>query len=282
MLRFKDIKDIYLIAEIGINHNGDLQTAKRLIDAVFACSWNCAKFQKRDPDACVPARQKNVPKDTPWGKMTYLEYRKKIEFGKTEYDYIDEYCKAKPLDWTSSVWDMNSLNFMLDYDIPFLKIPSAKISDKKLVEAVAKTGIPVIASTGMSTLKEVDDLVDIMKRYSCEFALMHTNSSYPTPIEDININCIKTLKKRYNCVVGYSGHEYNVEPTVYASVLGVKIIERHITLNHKMWGTDQAASLEVAAMDILRKRVRDIDLVLGDGRKRITPVEKAIKLKLKK
>ncbi|MBP7055354.1 MAG: N-acetylneuraminate synthase family protein [Candidatus Omnitrophica bacterium] len=282
MLRFKDIEGIYLIAEIGINHNGDLDIAKRLIDAVFACSWNCAKFQKRDPDLCVPERQKHVAKDTPWGKMSYLAYKKRIEFGKKEYDYIDEYSKSKPLDWTSSVWDMNSLKFMLQYKVPFLKIPSAKISDKKLVEAVAKTGIPVIASTGMSVMKEVDDLVDILKRYSCEFALMHTNSTYPTPIEDINIRCIHTLKKRYNCVVGYSGHEYNVEPTVYAAVLGAKIIERHITLNHKMWGTDQAASLEVAAMDLLRKRIRDIDLVMGDGRKRVTRGEEEIRLKLKK
>lgn len=282
MMRFKDIDGIYLIGEIGINHNGDLNIAKRLIDAVFACHWNCAKFQKRNPDECIPEKQKKVLRDTPWGRMTYLEYKKKMEFGRKEYDYIDKYCREKPIDWTASVWDLDSLRFTLNYKMPFIKIPSAKISDLKLVEAAAKTGMPVIASTGMSSVKEVDDLVDVLKRYASDFALMHTNSSYPTPKEELNINCIKTLRKRYGCVIGYSGHEYNVEPTVYASVLGAKIIERHITLNHGMWGTDHAASLEVAAMDMLRKRIRDIDSIMGDGEKRIMPSEKDIRKKLKK
>ena len=282
MFNLKDIRGVYLIGEIGINHNGDLQIAKRLIDAVFACGWNCVKFQKRDPDLCVPDAQKNIRKDTPWGRMSYLEYKKKIEFGKNEYDYIDRYCNEKPLDWTASVWDLKSLKFITKYKIPFIKIPSARISDLEFVEAVAKAGIPVIVSTGMSTLKELDNLVEILRRHSCEFALMHTNSSYPTPIEEININCVKTLKERYGCIVGYSGHEYNVEPTVYAAVLGVKIIERHITLSHSMWGTDQAASLEVAAMDLLRKRIKDIDVILGSGEKKVTISERKIKAKLRK
>lgn len=271
-----------MIGEIGINHNGDLQIAKRLIDAVFACSWNCVKFQKRDPDLCVPDAQKNICKDTPWGRMNYLEYKKKIEFGRNEYDYIDRYCKEKPIDWTVSVWDLKSLKFMTKYKMPFIKIPSAKIFDLEFVEAIAKTKIPILTSTGMSTLKDLDILVEILRRHSCEFALMHTNSSYPTPIEEININCIKTLKKRYGCVIGYSGHEYNVEPTVYAAVLGVKIIERHITLSHSMWGTDQMASLEVAAMDLLRKRIKDIDVILGSGKKNVTPNEEKTRMKLMK
>lgn len=282
MFSFKDIRGVYLIGEVGINHNGDLQIAKKLIDAVFACGWNCVKFQKRNPDLCVPDVQKNIHKDTPWGRMTYLEYKKKIEFGKKEYDYIYRYCKEKPLDWTASVWDLKSLKFITKYRIPFIKIPSPRISDLEFVEAIAKTGIPLLVSTGMSTLKELDNLVDVLRSYSCEFALMHTNSSYPTPIEEININCVKTLKKRYGCIVGYSGHEYNVEPTVYAAVLGVKIIERHITLSHTMWGTDQAASLEVAAMDLLRKRIKDVDVILGSGEKKVTISEKKIKAKLRK
>ncbi len=281
MLDLKNIKGIYLIGEIGINHNGDIQLAKKLIDAVAACDWHCAKFQKRDPDACVPEAQKKVPKDTPWGRMTYLEYRKRIEFGKKEYDYIDDYCAEKPLDWTASVWDLNSLKFLLKYKVPFIKIPSAKITDLELVKAVARTKIPVIASTGMSLIKEIDSLVDVLQRYASGFALMHTNSSYPTPLEELNMNCIKTLKKRYNCVVGYSGHEYNVEPTVYACVLGARIIERHITISHNLWGTDQSASLEVAAMDLLRKRMKDVDMILGDGRKAITAGEKKVIEKLK-
>lgn len=282
MLRFKDIDGVYLIGEIGINHNGDMQTAKRLIDAVFACSWNCAKFQKREPDICVPEKQKNKPKDTPWGTMKYIEYKKRLEFGKKEYDYIDEYCKKKPLDWAASVWDLPSLKFILQYDVPFIKLPSAKITDLELVRAVAKSGFPVIASTGMSTLKEVDALVDVLSRHSSNFALMHTNSTYPSPNEELNINCIKTLKKRYGCVVGYSGHEYNLEPTVFARVLGATIIERHITIDQKMWGTDHFASVEVAGMDLLRKRVRNVDAILGDGKKGITKAEKEIREKLRK
>jgi len=281
MLHFKDIKGVYLIGEIGINHNGDLQVAKKLIDAVFACSWNCVKFQKKDPDICVPENQKNKTKDTPWGKMTYLEYKKRLELGKKEYDHVDRHCKQKPLDWTASIWDLNSLKFMLNYKVPFIKIPSAKITDFELVKAAAKTKIPIIASTGMSSLAEIDNAVDILKRYASEFALMHTNSSYPTPKEELNLGCIKTLIKRYNCVVGYSGHEYNIEPTVYTCVLGAKIIERHITLDHDMWGTDHSASLEVAAMDLLRKRVKDIGVVLGDGKKRISVSEKKVMKKLK-
>ena len=282
MFSFKDIKGIYLIGEIGINHNGDLQIAKRLIDAVSACGWNCVKFQKRHPDLCVPDAQKDIRKDTPWGSMSYLDYKKKIEFGRSEYNYIDRYCKEKPLDWTASVWDIESLKFMLKYKIPFIKIPSARISDLEFVETVAKEKIPLLVSTGMSTLKELDNLIEILRKHSRGFALMHTNSSYPTPIEEININCVKTLKKRYGCNVGYSGHEYNVEPTVYAAVLGVKIIERHITLSHSAWGTDQKASLEVAAMDLLRKRIKDIDVILGNGEKKVTISEEKIMSKLRK
>ncbi len=282
MFSFQAIKGVYFIGEIGINHNGDLGVAKRLIDAVFACHWDCAKFQKRNPDVCVPEPQKSVMRDTPWGRITYLEYRKKVEFAKAEYDYIDSYCKEKPLDWTVSVWDLDSLKFVLNYKVPFIKIPSAKLSDLELVEATAKSGMPVLVSTGMSSLQEIDAAVDLLKKYAIDFALMHTTSSYPTPKEELNINCIKTLRERYNCVVGYSGHEYNVEPTVYACVLGAKIIERHITLSHDMWGTDQAASLEVAAMDLLRKRIRDIDLTLGDGKKIITLSEQKIIQKMKK
>jgi len=281
MLDLKDTNGVYLIGEIGINHNGDLQIAKKLIDAVFSCGWNCAKFQKRDPDICVPESQKKIPRETPWGKMTYLDYRKRVELGRKEYDYIDSYAKEKPLDWTASVWDMKSLNFLLKYKVPFIKIPSAKITDMQLVETAAKTKIPIVASTGMSSIKELDNLVDVLKRYASSFALMHTNSTYPTPQSELNMRCIVTLKKRYNCLIGYSGHEYNVEPSVYACVLGARLIERHITINHNMWGTDHASSLEVSAMDMLRKRIKDIDVILGDGKKRVTPSEKAVMAKLR-
>ena len=267
----------YLIAEIGINHNGDIQIAKKLIDSANSISWDCIKFQKRNPDICVPEKQKSTMRDTPWGKMTYIEYRHRIEFGKKEYDYIDEYCKEKPISWTASVWDIDSLNFMKNYNVPFFKIPSAKINDLELLEAVIGCKKPVVISAGMSTLEEIDRAVDMLKHKKTEYILMHTNSSYPAAMNELNLNCIKTLKKKYNCEIGYSGHEYSLDPTVYAVVLGARVIERHITLDHSMWGTDQAASIEPMGMDILRKRIKDVNEILGDGVKVITEDEKKIR-----
>lgn len=278
---FNKIKDPYLIAEIGINHNGDLQIAKKLIDAAHGCSWSCVKFQKKNPDLCVPAEQKEIIKDTPWGKMTYLEYKHKLEFGKKEYDYIDKYCREKPISWTASVWDIESLNFIKKYNIPFVKIPSAKVSDIQLIEEVTKTKLPIVLSTGMSTLIELDKAVDILRRHSANFMLMHTNSSYPAKLEELNLNCIKTLKERYDCEVGYSGHEYSLEPTVFAVALGAMVIERHITIDHAMWGTDQSSSIEPMGMDMLYKRVRNIEQIRGDGIKRITESELNVRNKLR-
>jgi len=281
MINFKDLKSPYLIAEIGINHNSDLQVAKKLIDAAFACQWDCIKFQKKTPEICVPDHQKNQPKDTLWGQMTYLEYKKKMEFGKEEYDYIDKYCKEKPIDWTASVWDLPSVEFIAQYDTPFIKIPSAKITDKELLIRACQTGKPLLVSTGMSTLEEIDRAVEILEKYHTNYVLMHCNSDYPAPYNELNLKCIKTLQERYKCPIGYSGHEQDLEPTVYAAVLGARVIERHITLDHNMWGTDQAASLEVLAMDVLRKRVKDIHLILGDGIKKVTDSEKEIRKKLR-
>lgn len=281
MINFKDFKKPYLIAEIGINHNADIQIAKRLIDAAFACGWDCVKFQKRVPEIATPEAQKNIMRDTPWGRMTYLEYKKKMEFGKEEFDYIDKYCKEKPIDWTASVWDLPSLEFMSLYDIPFIKIPSAKLTEKELLAAAAKIGKPIILSTGMSTLEEIDQAVEILKTNNANFLLMHCNSVYPAAKEELNVSCINTLKERYNCPIGYSGHEYDLDPSVYAAVLGAKIIERHITIDHGLWGTDQAASLEVHAMDLLRKRVKDVDVILGTGNKIVTETEKEVRKKLR-
>jgi len=278
---FKKLKEPYLIAEVGINHNGDIGIAKKLIDASFACQWDCVKFQKKDPDICVPDHQKNSPKETPWGKMTYLEYKKRMEFGKKEYDYIDRYCKEKPINWTASAWDLPSLEFINNYNVSFIKIPSAKITDEELLTQAAKTGKPLVVSTGMSTIEEIDRAVSILDKYSTQYVLMHCNSAYPAPIDEINLKCIQTLNNRYNCPIGYSGHEYDLEPTIYAAALGARIIERHITLDHKMWGTDQASSVEVMGMDILRKRIRNIDLILGDGEKRVTFSEEEVRKKLR-
>lgn len=277
-----NLKTPYLIGEIGINHNGDLQIAKRLIDATFGCGWHCVKFQKRTPDICVPENQKNVMRDTPWGRIPYIDYRYKVEFEKKEYDYIDKYCKEKPLDWTASAWDIKSLDFLSNYDIPFIKIPSALLTDTKLLDAAAQTEHQIVLSTGMSTLEEIDTAMKIMEKNNSVPILMHTNSSYPTPIDELNLNLIPFLQKRYGCVVGYSGHEQGLQPTTLAVALGAKIIERHITLSHEMWGSDHKASLEVLAMDMLGKRVKDINTILGSSIKKVTKSEVPIREKLRK
>ena len=281
MIDFKKLVKPYLIGEIGVNHNGDTQIAKKLIDACFACNWDCVKFQKRNPDKSVPEHQKKVQKDTPWGRMTYLAYKHKMEFGAKEYDYIDKYCREKPINWSMSVWDMDSLNFAIRYDLPFLKLPSAMLTNDKLLIESAKSGFPLIVSTGMSTLKEVDHAVELLEKYSNSYALLHTNSSYPTNGEDINLNVIPFLRDRYNCVVGYSGHEFGLLPSVISVSLGCKIIERHITLSQQLWGTDQASSVAVHGMDLLKKRMEEVLIVLGSSEKRVTEAEIAIRQKLR-
>ncbi|QNH53453.1 N-acetylneuraminate synthase family protein [Selenomonas timonae] len=272
----------YFIAEIGINHNGDLQIAKKLVDGAYAAGWNAVKFQKREPDIAVPEHQKGVMRDTPWGRMTYLEYKKRVEFGKTEYDYIDHYCREKPLDWSASPWDMPSLEFLLTYDIPFIKIASASITQDGLLKAVAKSGKPVIMSTGMSTWEELDHAVNILEQH-CQngYVLMHTNSTYPAPENELNLSMIQTLKDRYHCIVGYSGHERALEPTVVALVLGAQVIERHITLDHEMWGTDQAASLTLHAMDMLRRRAKGLRAMIGNGERMLSESELNVRKKLR-
>lgn len=264
----------YFIAEIGINHNGDIQIAKKLLDATFLSGWDCAKFQKRTPEIAVPEKQKHKMRSTPWGEMEYIDYKKKIEFEKPEYDRIDEYCRQKPLKWTASPWDIPSLEFLLQYDIPFIKIPSAKNGDEELIKKAGESEKTIIASTGMTTLEETDLLVDRLEKYADgNYILMHTNSTYPSPYSEINLKVIRTLKERYGCLVGYSGHEGNLEPTVAAAILGACVIERHITLDHDMWGSDQKASLEVQAMKWLKTRV-DVSLsALGNGEKVLFPSE---------
>lgn len=280
-LDFSKITKPYLIAEIGINHNGDMQIAKRLIDASFGCCWDCVKFQKRNPDKAVPEAEKSRPRDTPWGKMTYLDYKHRIEFGRQQFDYIQQYCAEKPLDWSVSIWDLDSLEFCVSFDLPFLKVPSAMLTNRALLEATAKTGVPVILSTGMSTLAEIDDAVRTLERHAKSFALLHCNSAYPAAPKDLHLRTIPMLASRYNCVIGYSGHEYNLEPTVLAVSLGAKIIERHITLDHNMWGTDQSSSLEVHAMSLLKHRLDSVEEMLGHEEKCVTESELPIRRKLR-
>lgn len=280
-LNFHNLTKPYLIGEIGINHNGDMQITKRLIDAVFACEWDCAKFQKRNPDKAVPEAEKSKPRETPWGKMTYIDYKYRVEFGKEQYDYIQMYCAEKPVDWTASVWDLDSLEFCLSYDLPFLKIPSAMLTNRELLEATAKSGVPVMLSTGMSTVEEIDDAVRLLEKHASSFALMHCNSAYPAAHKDLHLRVIPKMADRYKCPVGYSGHEYDLEPTVLAVSLGAKLIERHITLDHDMWGTDQGASLEAHGMSFLKRRMDGIDEMLGAEDKIVTESEIPIRKKLR-
>ena len=285
-LRIGDIlvgeeQPIYFIAEIGINHNGDMQIAKKLLDATFVTGWNCAKFQKRTPDICVPEHQKNVMRKTPWGEMTYLEYRYRVEFEKEQYDYIDRYCQEKPLHWTASIWDVKSLDFILQYDVPFIKIPSAKITDAEIMTNCAKSGKPIFFSSGMSTLEEVDKAVETVEKYTSDYILFHTNSSYPAKHSELNLRLIETLRNRYGCLIGYSGHEYDLEPSVIAAALGVCAIERHVTIDHGLWGSDQAASLEIDGMFKLRNRVTSALSTMGDGRKVVIGAELEARKKLR-
>jgi N-acetylneuraminate synthase len=274
------MKKTYIIAEIGINHNGDLNIAKQLIDIAKVAGCDSVKFQKRNPDVCVPEHQKSVMRDTPWGRMTYLDYKYKVEFGKNEYDEIDRYCKQNRIEWSASPWDLDSLEFLMEYDIPYIKIPSALLTDEELLKASVKTNKKIILSTGMSSMDEVEKAVDIVK--NCDYSLLHCNSTYPAPIDELNLNCIKTLKDKFQCEVGYSGHEYGLTTTMASIYLGASIIERHITLDRSMWGTDQLCSVESQGLIKLVKGVRELERSLGDGVKRVTETEKPIREKLRK
>jgi N-acetylneuraminate synthase len=272
----------YFIAEIGINHNGDMQITKKLIDAANATNWDSVKFQKRVPDLAVPEEQKAVMRDTPWGRMTYLDYKKRIEFGEDEYDEIDAYCKAKPLDWSASPWDMPSVEFLAKYDLPYIKIASATNADHAILKRCCEMKKPMIVSTGMSTMEEIDDTVNLLEKHSNgDYIILHTNSSYPTKNSELNLRMIETLKNRYNCLVGYSGHEYDIESSVVAAAVGAVVIERHVTLSHDMWGTDQKSSLEISGMYLLRGRVLRVYEAMGDGVKTLGDEELAIRKKLR-
>ncbi len=275
------MKRTYIIAEIGINHNGSLDVAKKLIDVAALAGCDAVKFQKRNPDVCVPEHQKSVMRDTPWGTMTYLEYKYKVEFEKEEYDEIHEYCNQKGIAWSASPWDLDSLEFLDNYDLPFIKMPSAMMTNEPLMRAAARTGKKIIFSSGMSTLEETDKAVQWMREEQADFALLHCNSAYPAPIEDLNLSCIKTLQGRYNCEVGYSGHEFRIGTTVAAIYLGATILERHITLDRTMWGSDHLSSVEPQGLIKMVRGVRELELAYGDGVKRVTEGELPSRKKLR-
>jgi len=277
-------KDIYIIAEIGINHNGDLSIAKKLIDIAKVAGCDVVKFQKRNPDICVPEHQKTVMRDTPWGRMSYLDYKYKVEFNQREYDEIDVYCKEKNIKWSASPWDLDSLDFINQYDIPFIKIPSALLTDLELIKESTKTGKKIIISTGMSTIEEIDNAVNAIKEIndSADYAVLHCNSTYPAPNDELNLRCIETLKNQYQCEVGYSGHEFGLTTSIASVCLGATIIERHITLDRTMWGTDQMCSVEPQGLIKLVRGIKELNNALGNGVKVVTETEKPIREKLRK
>jgi sialic acid synthase SpsE len=274
----------YIIAEIGINHNGDLETAKRLIDVAAASGCDAVKFQKRNPDVCVPEHQKGIMRETPWGCMTYLEYKYRVEFGKKEYDEIDRYCRTKEIEWSASPWDIDSLNFLKEYDLPWIKVPSAMLTNVELLTAALETEKKLIISTGMSTKLEIQHTVDyIVKRNpNIELVLLHCNSTYPAPLKELNLKCIQTLKEDYPFAeIGYSGHEFRLGTTVSSIYLGATYLERHITLDRTMWGSDHLSSVEPQGLFKLVKGVRELELALGDGQIQVYDGEKAARLKLR-
>jgi N-acetylneuraminate synthase len=258
---------VFIIAEIGINHNGSMELAKNLIDAAAFAGADAVKFQKRTPEVCVPDSQKLVRRETPWGEMTYLEYRERLEFSFEQYQELASYATAKDLVLFASPWDVDSLNFLVELQHPLLKIASASLTDSELLKKVALQELPVIASTGMSTLTQIDEAFSLLK--STALILCHTTSSYPCDSAELNLRMINTLAKRYGVPIGYSGHELGLSTSLAAVALGAVVIERHITLSRAMWGSDQAASVEPLGFAKLVRDIRTIEVALGDGNKRV-------------
>lgn len=282
------MKKTYIIGEIGINHQGDLNIAKRLIDIAAAAGCDAVKFQKRNPDIAVPEAQKSKPRS--WGgeMMTYLEYKYKVEFGKEEYDEIDSYCKQQGIAWSASPWDMDSVRFLEQYNLPWVKLPSAMLTDDKLLSECVKRFPKVIFSTGMSTEEEIDHAVQVLRLAKHEYkktepiGLLHCNSTYPAPINELNLSGIKTLAEKYpDFEIGYSGHEFRLGTSVAAVYLGASIIERHITLDRTMEGSDHMASVEPQGLFKLVSGIRELELAYGDGIIKVTESEKPVREKLR-
>lgn len=276
-----DGEKVFIIAEIGINHNGSLRTAKKLIKEAFNAGSEAVKFQKRTPELCVPKDQWYIERDTPWGRMTYIDYRYKVELNLQDYSEIDRYCKKLGIIWTASCWDEDSVDFIEQFDVPFYKVASASLTDHELLNKKRSTGKPLMISTGMSTLNEIKESVKFLGKENLMIA--HSTSSYPCRLEELNLKMIHTLKKMYPKVpIGYSGHETGLAPTWSAVSLGADFVERHITLDRAMWGSDQAASVEPGGFKRLVENIRDIEKALGDGIKKVYESEIGQRKKLRR
>jgi N-acetylneuraminate synthase len=263
-----DDHSVFVIAEIGINHNGSVEIAKKIIEGAKRCGCDAVKFQKRTPEVCVPKDQWKIERDTPWGRMTYIDYRHKVELGKDEYYEIDKFCKGLEIIWFASCWDQESVDFIEEFNPPIYKTASASLTDNELLYKHSKLNKPVIVSTGMSTIQEIEN--GVLNIGLENLLIAHSTSSYPCKYEELNLKMITTLRNKYpGTPIGYSGHETGLSPTWAAVALGSNFVERHITLDRAMWGTDQAASVEIDGFYRLVRNIRDIETALGDGIKRV-------------
>jgi N-acetylneuraminate synthase len=268
-----DGQPVYVIGEIGLNHNGDVDIARRLIDVAADAGAQAVKFQKRTPEISTPADMRDKLRQTPWGEMTYLEYRYRVEFDREQYQKVAQHAAERGLQWFASPWDVPSVEFLEDLDVPTHKVASASLTDTELLGELARTGKPIILSTGMSSLEQIDAAVEILG--TDKLVILHATSTYPLPPEEANLRTIDTLRQRYGVPVGYSGHERGLQISIAAVALGAVAVERHITLDRTMWGSDQASSLEPAGLEHLVRDIRILQDALGDGVKRVMPGELA-------
>ncbi len=270
----------YIIAELGINHNGSLDIAKDMILTAKDTGVDAIKLQKRTPELCVPKEQRDIMRETPWGYISYLEYRERIEFSKEQYQEIDKLCKELGIDWFVSVWDEPSVDFMEDFQPLCYKLPSAALTDHNLLRKVRATGRPMILSTGMSTKDQIEEAVRQVGAQ--DLLITHSTSTYPCDPQELNLKMIPTLKEKYPCPIGYSGHEVGLITSVVAVAMGACLIERHFTLDRAMWGSDQPASVEPGGFRLLVKYIRVTEMALGDGVKRVYESEKTSMKKLRR
>tara|TARA_B100001248_G_C27387674_1_gene460562 strand:+ start:501 stop:1337 length:837 start_codon:yes stop_codon:yes gene_type:complete len=271
----------FLIAEIGINHNGDIEIAKKLIDFAQEARFDAVKFQKRDVNSVYTKEFLDGYRESPWGK-TQRDQKLGLEFNEKEYQLIDDYCSKKKIQWFASAWDINSQKFLRKFDLKYNKVASAMLGNFPLLREIASEKKYTFISTGMSTLEEIDKVVKLFKDHKCPFELMHCNSSYPMRDSEANLSCIKLLKEKFNCDVGYSGHENSlIGVSIIAVALGATSVERHITLDRTMYGSDQAASIEARNLKNLGDTLRNVKSIIGDGKKKITDQEKVIRKKLR-
>jgi len=272
---------VFVTAEIGINHNGDINIVKKLIDVAVSAGCNAVKFQKRTIEKVYSKQILDSPRESQWGNTT-RDQKMGLEFGKNEYDIIDKYCKEKNIEWYASSWDLDSQEFLRQYNLKHNKVASAMLTNIELLNKIAEEGKETFISTGMSTMDEIKQAVDVFRKHNCHFELQHSNSSYPMQLEEANLKCIQTLKKEFDCKVGYSGHEslgYLI--CIVAVVFGATSIERHITLDRTMYGSDQAASLEPHGLERVVRDIRRIDAITGDGIKKVWPSEIPVMKKLR-